>query len=95
MKLAMFTTKEGFVKWHEREIEAIRSHGLKQAKERYEMALRGEGKEAWLKMNNATIDSEGADEMWARYLNYLKGEVAYLERKIRKYERAIAKCIAE
>ena len=95
MKIAMFTTKEAFVEWHQREIEAIRKNGLKFAKEQYEKALRGEGKEAWLKWNNASIDSEGADEMWAHYLDYLKGDVAYLERKIKKYERAIAKCIAE
>ena len=86
MKLAIFTTKESYVTWLTNEIEAIRKHGLRQAKEEYEAALRGEGKEKWMNFNKTT--DEG---IWNRHLNWLRGQVEYLERKIRKYQREIAK----
>lgn len=88
MKLGIFTTKEALVNWYQNEIEAIRNNGLKMAKKEYEAALKGEGKESWMRMNNIP---ETEEEYWNRYLNYLKGQVEYLERKIRKYQRVIAK----
>lgn len=88
MKLAMFTTKESLVNWHKNEIEAIRNNGLKMAKEEYEAALRGEGKEWWMRWNNIP---ETEEEHWNRHLDWLREQVEYLERKIRKYQRVIAK----
>ena len=86
MKLGMFTTKEALVNWYQNEIEAIRNNGLKNAKEMYEAALKGEGKEEWMAFNNTT--DEG---MWNRYLAWLKDQIKYLENKIKKYQREIAK----
>ena len=86
MKLAVFTTKEDLVNWYQNEIEAIRNNGLKNAREMYEAALRGEGKENWMKLNNTT--DEG---MWNHHLRWLREQIAYLERKIRNYQREIAK----
>lgn len=86
MKLAVFTTKESYVTWLSNEIEAIRNHGLKQATEEYEAALRGEGKEKWMSFNKTTDE-----EIWNLHLNWLKDQVKYLERKIKKYQREIVK----
>lgn len=86
MKLAMFTTKESLVTWYKNEIEAIRNNGLRQAKEEYEAALQGEGKEWWMRWNNTTDE-----EVWNRHLEWMREQVEYLERKIRKYQREIAK----
>lgn len=88
MTLATFTTKESFITWMENEIEAIRNNGLKNAKEAYETALRGEGKEAWMRLNNTTDE-----KAWNRHLSWLREQVEYLEKKIRKYQREIAKYI--
>ena len=86
MKLAAFTTKESYVTWLNNEIEAIRKNGLRMAKEEYEKALNGEGKERWMSFNNTTNE-----EHWNLHLNWLKDQVEYLERKIKKYQREIAK----
>ena len=86
MKLATFTTKEARANWFQNEIEAIRNNGLKNAREMYDAALRGEGKESWMSLNNTT--DEG---VWNRHLSWLREQVEYLERKIRKYQREIAK----
>ena len=88
MKLAMFTTKEALVAWYEREIEAITKNGLRQAREDYENALKGIGKEKWLTMNNCSVNNE---EIWQQHLDWLRGQVKYMERKIRKYQRQIVK----
>ena len=86
MKLAMFTTKESYIAWLNNEIEAIRNNGLRQAKEEYEKALRGEGKESWMRLNNT--DNEYA---WNHHLSWLRGQVEYHEKKIKKYQSEIAK----
>lgn len=86
MKLSMFTTKESYVAWLENEIEAIRKNGLKAANEQYELALAGVGKESWMRFNH-TRD----EEVWEQHLNWLKGRVEYLEKKIKKYQKEIAK----
>lgn len=86
MKLATFTTKETYVIWLKNEIEAIRNNGLKQAQEMYEAALRGEGKEKWMSLNNTTDE-----EVWNRHLCWMKGQIEVLEKKIKKYQREIAK----
>ena len=86
MKLATFTTTEDRVTWYQNEIEAIRNNGLKNAKEAYETALRGEGKESWMRLNNTTDE-----EMWNRHLGWMREQIEHLERKIRKYQREIAK----
>lgn len=88
MKIPVFTTKESLVAWYEKEIEAITNNGLRQAKEDLEKALNGESRKAWMKFNN--ID-ESNDEVWEQHLIWLRGNVAYLERKIKKYQRIIAK----
>ena len=88
MKLGMFTTKEALVNWYQNEIEAIRNNGLKNAREEYEAALKGEGKEWWMRWNHIP---ETEEERWNSHLDYLKDQVEYLERKIRKYQRVIAK----
>lgn len=88
MKLGMFTEKESYIAWLEREIEAIRNNGLKQAKKEYEAALRGEGKEWWMRFNNAT-----SEDVWERHLLWLRNRVEHLEGKIEKYQREIAKNI--
>lgn len=88
MKIPVFTTKESLVAWYEREIESIRNNGLKQAKEDLEKALKGESRKTWMKFNN--ID-ESNNEIWEQHLDWLRGNVAYLERKIKKYQRIIAK----
>lgn len=41
MKLAMFTTKESYVEWLIREVEAIRNNGLKMAINEYERPFEG------------------------------------------------------
>lgn len=86
MKLAIFTTKEAYTTWLKNEIEAIRNNGLKQAKEMYEAALKGKGKESWMSLNNTTDDG-----VWNRHLSWMREQVEYLERKIRKYQREIVK----
>ena len=86
MKLGVFTTKEELVNWYTNEIEAIRNNGLKLAREMYEAALKGEGKESWMKFNNTTDEA-----VWIHHLRWLKNQVKYHERKIKKYEREIAK----
>ena len=86
MKLAMFTTKDSLVAWYQREIEAIRNNRLKAARYQYEAALRGEGKETWMKFNNIPLDDE---EAWNNQVNWLAGQVECLERKIKKYQRII------
>lgn len=86
MKLAMFTTKESYVIWLKNEIEAIRKNGLKQAREMYEAALRGEGKENWMRFNKTTDE-----EVWSRHLIWLREQIEYMEKKIKKYQREIAK----
>ena len=86
MKLAMFTKKESYVEWLTREIEAIRVNGLKMAVADYEAALRGEGKDHWMKLNNTTNE-----EMWTRHLIWLEGNIKYFECKIKRYQREIAR----
>lgn len=86
MKLAMFTTKESYINWLKNEIEAIRNNGLKRAKEMYEAALKGEGKESWMSFNKTT-----SEEVWNSHLSWLREQVEYPERKIRKYQREIVK----
>lgn len=88
MKLAMFTTKESYVRWLKNEIEAIRKHGLRQAIEEYESALKGETKERWMRFNNIPLENE---EAWNQHLNWLRGTVEDIEKKIKKYEREIIK----
>lgn len=85
MKLSMFTKKESYVEWLTREIEAIRSNGLRIAVAQYERALRGQGKDKWMKFNNTTNE-----DMWAKHLVWLEGNVKYLQCKIRRYQREIA-----
>lgn len=85
MKLSMFTTKESYVAWLENEIEAIRKNGLKAAKEQYELALEGVGKESWMRFNKTSDEA-----VWEQHLNWLKGLVEYLEKKIKKYQKEIA-----
>ena len=86
MKLAAFTTKESYVTWLNNEIEAIRNNGLYHAEEAYESALKGEGKDFWLRLNNITDNEE---EAWNSQLNWLKGNVEYLNRKIKRYQREL------
>lgn len=88
MRIPVFTTKESLVAWCENEIEAIRKNGLRQAKEDLERALKGESYGAWMKYNN--ID-ESNNEVWEQHLEWLRGNVNYLENKIKKYQRIIAK----
>ena len=86
MKLGLFTTKEACVNWYQNEIEAIRNNGLKNARTMYEAALRGEGKESWMLLNNTTDE-----EAWNRHLSWMREQIEHLERKIKKYQREIAK----
>jgi hypothetical protein len=88
MKIPVFTTKESLIAWYEREIEAITNNGLRQAKEDLEKALNGEYRRAWMKFNN--ID-ESNDEIWEQHLDWLRGNVKYLENKIKRYQRIISK----
>ena len=95
MKLAMFTTKEGYITWLENEIEAITKNGLKQAVEAYDKALNGYPKEEWLAMNNLTnADESDREYAWSRYLLFCGDQVKYLKRKIKKYQREISKTLA-
>lgn len=84
----MFTTKESLIAWYNGEIEAITNNGLRQAKENYENALKGIGKEKWMRFNNI---SETNEEAWQMHLNWLKDQVRYLERKIKKYQKEIVR----
>lgn len=86
MKMSMFTTKESYIAWLENEIKAIRENGLKMAKKEYELALAGNGKESWMRFNKT--DDE---QVWGHHLNWLRGRVEYLEKKIKKYQKEIAK----
>ena len=86
MKLAVFTTKESYIDWLTREIEAIRNNGLKMAVNEYERALRGEGKDAWM-----TFHKTNDEKMWATHLMWLEGNVKYFKCKIKRYQREIAK----
>ena len=88
MKLPVFTTKESFIEWHQREIEAIRNNGLRMAIEDYERAIRGESKEKWMKFNNTSDES-----VWEAHIDWLRDQVSYLQNKIKRYERKIAKCV--
>ena len=86
MNLAMFSTKESYVEWLIREVEAIRNNGLRMAIDEYEKAIRGEGKDKWMKLNNTTNE-----EMWNKHLYWLEGNIRYFKCKIKKYQREIAK----
>ncbi len=90
MRIPVFTTKESFILWHEREIEAMTKNGLRQAKEEYESALKGVGRQAWLDLNH--IPAEDADEMWSHKLQYLADSIRYIERKIKRYQKKIDQC---
>lgn len=89
MKLAMFTEPKGYVEWLTREIELLRAHGLKLANESLTDALAGIGKEAWCKMNN--INPKNWDYEWERQIEYYRGRVRYLNRRINKYQKEIDK----
>ena len=84
MKLSMFTTKESRITWLENEIKAIRENGLKMAKEQYELALTGNGKESWMRLNKTNCE-----EAWYQHLLWMKDQIKYLERKIRKYQKEL------
>ena len=84
MKLSMFTTKESRIAWLETEIEAIRNNGLKMAKNEYELALAGHGKEDWMRLNKTTCE-----EAWYQHLLWMKDQIKYLEKKVRKYQKEI------
>ena len=88
----MFTTKESYVEWLVGTIDGIRNNGLKEANRAYEAALCGKGKESWLNMNNIT-DIESREREWAKHICFLKDQITYLEKKIKKYQREVAKNI--
>ena len=91
MKLSMFTDSADRRAWLENEIALIENNGLRLAKETYIAALNGTGKDDFLRMNG--IPAHLADKVWNEHLDWLKGNVASLERKIRKYRRLAAESI--
>lgn len=86
IKIGFYTNKADYVEWLNRQVELIRTKALPMAKREYELALAGVGKEAWMSMNNITDEAE-----WQKHIEWRKDCVAYEERRIRKYQREIAK----
>lgn len=90
MKLAMFSTPAARSAWAKDCAESIRAHGLAAARREYAAARAGEGKAEWLDLNG--IPAEFTDEYWQKHVNWHKGHVAALERKVRKLEKLAAEC---
>ena len=90
MKLAMFSNPADLSAWAKRQAELIRTHGLATARKEYAAARAGQGKAEWLDLNG--IPAELADEYWKKHVNWHKGHVASLERKVRKLEKIAAEC---
>lgn len=85
MKLSLFTTKEQQVEYLNRLADSIEANGLRQAREELSKAEQGVGKAGFLKMNN--IPEEKYEEVWAHHIEWLRDNVKYLERKVRKYRK--------
>lgn len=98
MRVGFFTDAKTYAEYNRREADAIRKHGLRQAKEEYEKALYdAETKTAWLRMNNLTSDRYSDEDRavaWEDYLKWRRNYIKYLERKIRKLERDADKALA-
>lgn len=90
MTLAMFSTPAARSAWAKDAADHIRANGLATARKEYAAARAGEGKAEWLAFNG--IPAELADEYWKKHVNWHKGHVAALERKVRKLEKLAAEC---
>lgn len=85
MKIAVQVSKEEYIRWRQNEIEAIKKNGLALAKQRLEEA----DKSGWLKMNHIKEGTEIAELAWLEQLKWMQGQVKYIEKIIRKYEKEI------
>ena len=91
MKVSVFTSAESYADWNRRQAEAIRNNGLRMVKEELNKALNDEdAKYKWFSTNmmfRSDITDEDREREWDRHINWLKGYIKSLERKIRKLER--------
>ena len=98
MKLGMFRDYRSMANWYYEEARGIEAHGLKLAKETLADAMNETNgyKEWWFKMNGRKFVPGDAicEHMWNGQLDWLKGNVKYLENKVRKYRRTADKAIA-
>lgn len=81
--MPFFTSQESLNEWARANADANRKE-LKRAKEEYENAIAGIGKDEWMAMNH--IENEAA---WEHHIEWRRDYVKSIERKIRKYERMI------
>lgn len=85
MKLSVFTTKEQFAEWSNKQADLIEQNGLRQERETLDKAVRGIGKNEWLSMNN--IPEDIRDEEWKHHIEYIRRQIRHLERKVRRYRK--------
>lgn len=87
MKMSLFNSAEQFADYSYKQAELIENNGLRIAKELYYKALEGEGKNDFLRTNNIPIDTDAAQRVWEQHIEWLEGDINYLEKKVRKYRR--------
>ena len=90
MKVGIMSNEQ-FADWALRQAEAIENNGLRMERELYNRALEGKNREAFLRTNN--IPDNKADEEWTHHIEWLRGNVEYLERKVRKYRKDAHKAL--
>ena len=90
MKIAMFTTVEGYKKHLEGNI-ALYTKAVQQAQEYYEMTVRGDNRASWLKANNMNVDDPRAAMAWDNHIDWAADVLKYEQRKLRKARRELFK----
>ena len=89
MKLAMFNSKESYSIWLAQMINGIEENGLATARTEYEKAMKGIGRINFLNVHH--ISPANANAEWQSHLKWLEDQVKYLEKKVNKYKKELAK----
>lgn len=85
MKLPIFTQKENYVKYCNDMADMIEKNGLRLAQKQLMDAQNGIGINEFMSVNH--ISEEYRDIAWREQIEFLRGQVKFMERKVCKYRK--------